>query len=72
MEDCAAAIQTVQGDAGLMLAGVMVTYHLLVHLQMLPNILDHNRQGGVVLLAFGHIKTLWKNKSMSYLSNNVY
>lgn len=72
MEDCAAAIQTVQEDAALMLAGVMVTCHLLVRLQMLTNILDHNTQGGVVLLAFGHIKTLWKNKNTSYLFNNIY
>lgn len=34
VENCTAAMRTVQKDTGLMLAGVMVTCYLLVRLQM--------------------------------------
>lgn len=43
-----------------MLAGVMIACYLLVHLQILGNVLDQRAHGCVVLLASWHIETLQK------------
>lgn len=61
VEDDAVVVEPHQEDGLLLLAGVVVTGHLRVHLQPLGDVHDHHMHGHAVLLAPGHVETLPAN-----------
>lgn len=58
VEDDAVVVQPGQENGLLLLTGVVVTGDLLVHLQTLGDVHNHDMHGHAVLLAPGHIETL--------------
>lgn len=68
VEEDAVVVQAGQEDSLLLLAGVIVTGHLLVHPQALWDVHDQDLHGHAVLLAPGHIETLqgqdWRSQRL--------
>lgn len=58
VEDNAMVVQPRQENGLLLLAGVVVTGDLLVHLQVLGDVHDYDMHGHPVLLAPGHVDAL--------------
>lgn len=58
VEDDAVVVQARQEDGLLLLAGVVVAGDLLVRLQTLGDVHDHDVHGRAVLLAPGYVETL--------------
>lgn len=62
VEDDAVVVQAGQQHRLLLLAGVVVTRDMLVRLQTLGDVHDHDMHGEAVLLAPGHVETLQRDK----------
>ncbi len=58
VENDAVVVQAGQEHSVLLLAGVVVTRDLLVHLQTLRDVHNHDMHGHAVLLTPGHVETL--------------